>query len=261
MFRSTRSFCAAVTSMRASSRPARSMAPPASRPFPALTISYMHAAMTRTERTIQWICRVVIAIALSLPVYLGARHGLLNLERNAVLESALAGAFLIHMRARPKPAEWLSALGIGSVLTVLYAWLHHGYGHYIAAAPSAYLSFLGVASLLVLVVELFAGERALHKLHRDTLLAAAAFPYFSFILAFCLNWTTVVHPKVYDLLLYAFDETLQCRASAVIGSLVAGSHALTVAGVIVYQSMPVAICFLLALERESPGRFAARILP
>ena len=41
----------------------------------------------------------------------------------------------------------------------------------------------------------------------------------------------------------------------------ANSYALKIAGVVAYQSMPLAICFLLALERESPGRFAARVLP
>jgi len=223
--------------------------------------SYTHAAMTRTERIVQWICRGVIAFVLALPVYAGIRHGLANLEKNPVLESALAGAFLIHMRARPKPAEWLSALGIGSLLTVVYAWLHHGYGNYIGAAPYAYLTFLGLASLGVLAVQVFAGERALRKLHRDTFLAAAAFPYLSFILAFCLTMTTALQPKVYDPLLYAFDEALQSKLSALVGGLMANSYALRIAGIVTYQSIPVAICFLLALERESPGRFAARILP
>lgn len=222
---------------------------------------YTRVTMTRTERIVQWICRGVIAVVLALPVYVGVRHGLANLERNPVLESALAGAFLIHMRARPKPGEWLSALGIGSWLTVLYAWLHHGYGHYIGAAPYAYLSFLGLASLAVLVVRVFAGDRALRKLHRDTFLVAAAFPYFSFILAFCLNWTTTLQPKVYDLLLYAFDDALQTKLSALTGNLIAHSYILKVAGNVVYRNMPLAVCFLLALEREAPGRFAARILP
>jgi len=217
--------------------------------------------MSRTERIIQWICRIVISVALALPVYAGARHGLLDLERNPVLQSALAGAFLIHMRARPRPAGWMSVLSVGSVLTVIYAWIHHGYGSVIGAAPCAYLTFLGLASIAVLAVQTLAGDRALRKLHRDTLLAAAAFPYFSFILAFCLTLTSALQPKVYDLILYAFDEALQCKPSALIGGLMASSYALRVAGVIAYQSMPVAICFLLALERESPGRCAARILP
>jgi hypothetical protein len=217
--------------------------------------------MTRTERLVQWICRGVIAVVLALPVYVGIRHGLLDLERNPVLESALAGGFLIHMLARPKPAEWRSVLGIGSLLTVVYAWLHRGYGNYFGAAPSAYLTFLGLASLIVLAARAFAGDRAMRKPHRDTFVAAAAFPYLSFILAFCLNLTTALQPRVYDLLLYAFDEALSCKPSVVFGNLMANFYALKVAGILVYQSMPLAICFLVALERESPQRFPARILP
>ena len=217
--------------------------------------------MTQTERTIQWICRAVIAIVFAIPVYLGARHGLLDLERNPVLESAMAGAFLIHMRARPKPAEWLSALALGSAFTIAYAWWHHGYGSSWEAAPFAYATFLGLGSLIVLMAQIFFGERALRRLHRDTFFAAAAFAYFSFILAFYLNWTATLQQRTYDLSLYAFDEALLCRPSALIGGLMAHTPALAVVASLVYRSLPLAICFLVAMEREAPGRFPARILP
>lgn len=222
--------------------------------------SYMPAAMTRTERTIQWICRVVIAFVLALPVYLGARHGLLDLERNTVLESAMAGAFLIHMRARPKPAEWLSVLALGSAFTILYAWLHHGYGNSWGAAPFAYATFLGLGSLIVLVAQVFFGVRALRRLHRDTFFAAVAFPYFSFVLAFYLNWMATLQHRTYDVSLYAFDEALQCKPSMLIGSLLTNSSSLTIVARTVYQLLPLSICFLVAMEREAPGRFQARIL-
>jgi len=217
--------------------------------------------MTQTERTIQWICRAVIAIVFAIPVYLGARHGLLDLQRNAVLESAMAGAFLIHMRARPKPAEWLSALALGSVFTIAYAWWHQGYGNSWEAAPFAYATFLGLGSLIVLMAQIFFGARALRRLHRDTFFAAAAFPYFSFILAFYLNWTATLQQRTFDLSLYAFDEALQCQPSALIGGLMAHTPALAAVASLVYRSLPLAICFLVAVEREAPGRFPARILP
>ncbi len=209
----------------------------------------------------QWICRAVLGILLAIPVYLGIRHGLLNLERNPVLESTMAGAFLIHMRARPKPSEWLSALALGSIFTVAYAWLHHGYGDYLGAAPCAYATFLGLGSLIVLAAQVFLGARVLRRLHRDTLFVAAAFPYFSFILAFYLQLTTALQPRIYDLSLYAFDEALRFKLSHLIGSLMASSSALTIAGAFAYQSLPLAICFLVAVDRESPGRSQARILP
>jgi len=221
----------------------------------------MPAAMTKTERTIQWICRAVIAIVFAIPVYLGARHGLLDLQRNPVLESAMAGAFLIHMRARPKPAEWLSALALGSVFTIAYAWWHHGYGNSWEAAPFAYATFLGLGSLIVLIAQIFFGTRATRRLHRDTFFAAAAFAYFSFILAFYLNWTATLQQRTYDVSLYAFDEALQFRPSALIGSLMAYSPVLAAVASLVYRSLPLAICFLVAVERDAPGRFPARILP
>ncbi len=216
--------------------------------------------MTRTEHIIQWVCRAVITIVLALPVYLGARHGLFNLEVNPVLESALAGAFLIHMGARPKRKEWLSALVLGSAFTVLYAWLHHGYGDLPGAAPRAYATFLGLGSLIVLVAQVFFGTRALRRLHRDTLFAAAAFPYFSFILAFYLRWTTALQHRTYDSYLYAFDEALQCKPNVLAGNLMADSPAFSLAVMLAYQSLPLVICLLVAAERETPGRFQVRIL-
>ena len=217
--------------------------------------------MTRTERTIQWMCRAVIAVVLALPVYLGASHGLLNLEKNPTLESAMAGAFLIHMCARPKPAEWLFSLGLGSAFTIAYAWLHHGYGSSWADAPFAYATFLGLGSLLVLAVQVFVGSRAVCRLHRDTFFAAVAFAYFSFVLAFYLNWTATLQHTTYDLSLYAFDEALQWRPSALVGSLMANSPVLAAIAMLVYRSLPLAICFLVAVEREAPGKFQTRILP
>lgn len=222
--------------------------------------SYTPVAMTRTERTIQWICRIVIAVVLTLPIYAGIRQGQLDLETNTVLESAMAGAFLIHMRARPKPAEWLSALGIGSLLTVLYAWLHHGYGNSVGAVPCAYATFLGLGSLIVLLAQVFVGTKALRRLHRDTLFHAAAFPYFSFILGFYLNWMAAVQHGTYDLSLYALDESLQIKPSLMAGSLMASVPALNIAATLVYRNLPLAICLLLAFEREAAGRFQARII-
>jgi hypothetical protein len=207
-----------------------------------------------------YVCRAIIAAILFIPVYLGARHGLLNLDDNPVLESALAGAFLIHMWTRPRRIEWASVLLIGAALSSFYAYVHHGFGHYLASAPSACAAFLGVASLAVLSLRSFVGEPARRRSYRDTLLVASVFPYFSFPLAICLNLTTAFHPKVYDLLLYAFDESLGIRASYFIGQVMSASAPLKIFGILVYQSMPLAICSLVALERSRPTRFPAGIL-
>jgi hypothetical protein len=207
-----------------------------------------------------YICRSIIATVLFLPVYLGARHGLLNLDDNPVLESALAGAFIIHMWTRPQRSEWAAVLLIGAALSSIYAYLHHGFGHYLASAPSACAAFLGVGSLIVLSLRSITSETGRRRSYRDTLLTASVFPYFSFPLAICLNLTTAFHPKVYDLLLYAFDVSLGVRASSFIGQLMAASAPLKIFGILVYQAMPLAICSLAALERARPTRFPAGIM-
>jgi len=216
--------------------------------------------MRLTEQRIAQLCRFVLLVALALPVYLGIAHGLLDLARNPVLRSALAGAFLIHMSARARRVQGSLAVAAGLVAGAIYAWLHHGFGDDLGAAPAVFAAFLGLASLLVLAAQsVFAGVEA-RPTHRKTLIAAAAFPYFSFIIALALNLTSALHPKVYDLRLYAFDESLRLHTSFFIGRLVASFNLLRVAAVLAYESLPLVICWLLALELRSPERFSAGIM-
>ncbi|MBZ5596132.1 MAG: phosphatase PAP2 family protein [Acidobacteriia bacterium] len=216
--------------------------------------------MRITEHRIAQLCRCVLVVALALPVYLGITHGLLDLEQNPVLRSALAGAFLIHMWTRPRPSHWAPAVAIAFISSAAYAWLHHGFAEDLGAAPATCAAFLGLGSLLVLATQSVFAAALERRQHRKTLLAAAAFPYFSFVIALALNLTSALHPRVYDLWLFAFDEALKVRASFLIGHLVANSNALRVAGVLAYESLPLVICWLLALELRSPERFAAGIV-
>jgi len=212
------------------------------------------------ERRTQQLCRFVLVVALALPVYLGIVHGLLDLAQNPVLRSALAGAFLIHMWTRPRRVHWALALAIAFIASGAYAWLHHGFGDYLGAAPAVCAAFLGLGSLLVLAAQSMFAAAVDRPAHRKTFIAAAAFLYFSFVIALALNLTSALHPRVYDLWLYAFDETLKLPASIFIGHLVANSNALRVAGVLAYESLPLVICWLVALELKSPERFAAGIV-
>ncbi len=213
--------------------------------------------MSLIERGLAPLCRVIIGGALILPVYLGIAHGLLDLEQNPVLRSALAGAFLIHMWTRPRAAQWTATLGMGLLASATYAWVHQGFGDYPGALPAVCTSFLGLASLLVLAAQSMLGTPVQRPEHRKTLWTAAAFPYLSFVIALALNLTSAQHPRVYDLWLYAFDETLKLRASFLIGHLIANAPLLQDAARITYESLPLVICCLVAIERRSPERFSA----
>src|SRR5712692_3513987 len=228
----------------------------------------MHASLDPNKSTdiynrsvwVERFCRLIIGAVLLLPVYLGARHGLMNLEQNPVLESALAGAFLIHMWSRPRRDEWIPVLGIGALATAAYGYLHHGFGRYLGAAPDACAAFLGAGSFAVLAARALAENGPERNRLRGTFLAAAAFPYFSFILAFFLNLTAALHPKVWDLWLYAFDAGLNFRAGSLVGHLFETYAPLRVAGIFVYQGMPLAICFLVSLERAAPECCSVSVL-
>ena len=216
--------------------------------------------MRLAERRGRQFCCFVLVVALALPVCLGIVHGLLDLAQNPVLRSALAGAFLIHMSMRPRRAHCALAVAAGLIASAAYAWLHHGFGDYLGAAPAVCAAFLGLGSLLVLAAQSVFAAAVDRPAHRKTFIAAAAFPYFSFVIALALNLTSALHPSVYDLWLYAFDETLKLPASSVIGHLLANFNALRVAGVLAYESLPLVICWLVALEFRSPERFAAGIV-
>lgn len=216
--------------------------------------------MSPIERKLALLCRVIVLGALALPVYLGIAHGLLDLEQNPVLRSALAGAFLIHMWTRPQAKQWTAVLGMGLLASAVYAWIYQGFGNYFGAVPAVCASFLGLASLLVLAAQSLLGTPAQRPEHRETLLTAAAFPYLSFVIALALNLTSAQHPRVYDLWLYAFDETLRFRASFVIGHVTANSAILQDAARMAYESLPLVICWLVAIERRSPERFSAGMM-
>ena len=216
--------------------------------------------MSPIERRLALLCYLIIGGALILPVYLGTAHGLLDLGQNPVLRSALAGAFLIHMWTRPRAAQWTATLGMGFLASAAYAWVHRGFGDYAGAVPAVCASFLGLASLLVLAAQSLLGPPAQRPEHRKTLWTAAAFPYLSFVIALALNLTSAQHPRVYDLWLYAFDETLKLRASFLIGHLLANAPLLQQAARIAYESLPLAICCLVAMERRSPERFSAGLV-
>jgi len=217
--------------------------------------------MNPIERGLATLCRFIILLGLSLPLYLGIAHGLLDLDQNPVLRSALAGAFLIHVWTRPRAAQWMASVAIGLVASAAYAYMHHGFGNYPGAAPAACASFAGLASLLILAAQSLLGKPAERPEYRKTLWTAAAFPYFSFVMALALNLTSAQHPRVYDLWLYAFDETLKIRPSFLIGHLTANAALLEDAARMAYESLPLVICWLAALERRSPEKFSARVIP
>jgi hypothetical protein len=216
--------------------------------------------MNRVERNIETLCRFIIFVALSLPLYLGIEHGLLNLERNPVLQSALAGAFLIHMWIRPRAAEWTATVAMGLLGSAAYAYGHQGFGNYPGAVQSICASFAGLASLLTLAAQSLLGAPAHRAERRKTLWIAAAFPYLSFVMAFFLNLTTAQHPRVYDLWLYAFDESLKVRASFLIGHLIANAAPLQDAARMAYESLPLVICWLLAVELRSAEKFSVNVI-
>ena len=154
----------------------------------------MYASLDPTESTevsnrsvlVERFCRLIIGGLLLLPVYLGARHGLMNLEQNPVLESALAGAFLIQMWTGPGRDEWIHALGIGALAS--------------AAFCTTVLADTSVRAAWPFATRAFSQQGPERKRLRNTFFAAATFPYFSFILAIFLNLTAALHEKVWDLL-------------------------------------------------------------
>jgi hypothetical protein len=202
------------------------------------------------------VCRLVIAVLLALPVGLGVSHGLLDFERNQALEAALIGAAVIYLFTRPAWTECAAVFSIAALSTAAYGYMHRGFGPYVESAFSAFLAFLGAASLAVLTVQLIVRGPAPGRQVRETLIAAAVFPYFTFIMAFGVNLTTALRPKVYDLLLYSFDASLQLPIGSWIGHLFDVSPPLKIAGILVYEYLPVAICLMLALHQAHRERFS-----
>lgn len=170
-----------------------------------------------------------------------------HVGNNAFLAFALAGAFLMHMRSGPPLGERLSTVLVGAIFCAVYLMFGSRIGAFFGAPLVGGAAFLGEASLVVLLARaLWCEDDARRRSYVAVLKPGAALAAFVAVAALCLMVTDLLHPRTYDLILYAFDGTLGAQPSFLLGRLFAACKPLENLGLIVYEGLPLAVAFLYA---------------
>jgi hypothetical protein len=188
-----------------------------------------------------------------------ARHFATILE-TPFLPYCLIGAFAIHFWTRPGRAETAATLALAVAgIAAFVGWS----GRYRFDWPSSIAcgSFLGLASLTVLAVQMVRLRGPAQKAKLDVLVAGSVFGYSAIFISYILNLTTRLHPQTYDLYLYAADAGYGVPLCAWIGQFVGARPLLLHACSLVYESLPLAVSLLYAYQRSGAKPIPVRVLP
>lgn len=172
----------------------------------------------------------------------------------AYLASAFTGSLAIYLCSRPSLRSFSVTVLLGAVFAALFAFVKGGP---VLGASLAFLGMGSLGSLGLAAVWTAPEERAGFQ---DSCLAASMFPLFLIVAGFSLAVTSVVHPKTYDLFLYAFDEQLGVQPSFLIGRLFRRFGLLENICFYGYEGLPFAMALAFALDRSNLRRNTSGIM-
>jgi hypothetical protein len=164
----------------------------------------------------------------------------------------LLGSFAIYLWTRPPRAFWLAALALAFGLRVACIRLMGGLGAYYGVRWISWGAFLGIASIIVLAVQVVLAPRSERVSLRRTFFAASVFPLCALLIGYFIPLTIWLRPKTYDAFLLAFDGGLGFQPSFVLGRLLVHHATLWGATTIVYYALPVEVAILYAAYRALP---------
>jgi hypothetical protein len=189
--------------------------------------------------------------------FLGCLTGLMlhfHITTYPYLAWALAGSLAIYFGSRPSLRSLTGTVALGAAFAIVYGVVKGG------PLLGAGLAFLGLGSLASMGLEAIWSGPEQRRVSLDTCLTASMFPLFLIVSGFSLAVTSIVHPKTYDLFLYAFDEKLGLQQSFVVGRILARFGSLRQVCYFGYESLPLAMAIAFTLERRRSGRQKSSIV-
>ena len=217
------------------------------------------AVPNRTTLTAAFAILLAVAAVLA-QVCLVAANRFANLVDTPFLAYSLVGSFAIHFGTRPGRAERLITLGLAAAAAVAFVVASGRFrGDWPTSVATA--GFLGLASLVVLGGQVFRLRGAEQDRKLRTLLAGSVFGFSALFIAVILKWTTTLHPRTYDLFLYAADAGYGLPISRWVGQLVAAQGWLAWMCGLVYETLPLAVSLLYAYERNGSRPLPVPVLP
>jgi len=166
----------------------------------------------------------------------------------AYLAWALAGSAVIYFSTRPGFRNIAVTVALAAVFAFTYTFMKH------APVGGSLPAFLGLGSIACMSFSALWGGGERRKASVDACLMATMFPLFLVISGFSLAVTTAVHPKTYDLFLYAFDVQLGLSPSFLVGRLLARFILIRQICFSGYESLPLAMAIAFVLDRGRSSR-------
>lgn len=215
-----------------------------------------------TTKLWRWISFGAAGLVLLIPVLIAVRYG--GLYNSTFVDNALSGwgmwgTFIIHMATRPSRKEIGATLLLGAAMRLLYdlAIGEKGYSGSIVIAMGV---FLGLASLIVLVIHACRIKAERRILIRRTLTVIAIFNYMGVCLGFYLALASAMLPLKLDYFLSAFDFSLGTEPAFKLGKLVSAFPVLYWSVIMVYNSFGIWFSVIYAAHARAHGRFRFNIV-
>ena len=189
-------------------------------------------------------------VALSI-IVLGGGLGF-ALGNNPLLSFMLLGTFIVHMASGCSSKERISTAALAAAVRVLYS-LIKGFQPYFGWQIVSWGGFLGLASLIVLLVQAARNHGTARKNRLRTFMTAGALPYTWIIVAFSLG--TITHTsRSLDPNLLAFDSSLGGSLSFALGRVLAANPLLAQLTMLVYHALPLGGATMLAWYNRASYR-------
>jgi len=170
-------------------------------------------------------------------------------ELNPTLCFTLLGTFLIYLWTLPARSARLAVLLLALGLRAACIRWMGGLGTYHGVWWISWGAFLGIASLIVLAVQVVGSRPPNRQSLVHTFYAGVVFPFCSLLIAYSIPITIRLWPKTYDPFLLAFDRGLGFQLNFALGRFLLHSPTLLGLTTVVYYALPLAGCVLYASYR------------
>lgn len=195
-----------------------------------------------------------------LPPAIAIRHGAYDSSfDNALTGFGMWGAFFIHMRTRPGRKERLITVLLAVAMRVAYD-LAIGERIYPGSLFITMGTFLGLASLLVVVVRSFQAAGEQRAIYRKTAGMLALLTYIGCCFGFYLALAELLLPRKFDYFLYNFDGSLGFQPSFLAGRLLAYSRPLYWLEWTVYTCFGFWVSVVYAMHANSQTKLRVKVV-
>ena len=169
-------------------------------------------------------------------------------EINPTLSFTMLGSCTLYAVSRPTRSAWASVAAIAVMMRFAVVRLRGGFGSYYGASWITWGAFLGLASIVVLAVQVARarGDALRHRFLRETFFAACVFPVLTLLAGDALRFIAWIDPNTLDAFLLKFDGSLGFQPSFLLGKMLASVPKLWGSTTIVYYALPLGVSILYA---------------